>query len=363
MTRVLGLGGADTLATATGRNTHSLVAVTYMVHAAAPGRGGEPEDGHLRDCARHPGAEVPAWPIISDPANARHALNLVGELERATRRAGSKKKEVKDHLEEISAQLGESAPHFVPTFLEEGAHIFLGEANPTYAKQLFDLDREYERVHSLPIDPTRHRAAFEEFSAAGKAAALKPAEADELLLGAILGTRGFGRASRAFLTGIEASLIRYSRAPPEAWDALLSIIGSYPRELVDDLPPAALHQLQPRDAGVSALMRRYSREQAWKLLQAVTVEEKELLYLDRGLIRAQLRTISPELSEAVTRRVFAVIRLARHYSGLQRKAAGEHAPQTRPTATPVAPGISAGAERILNLSTHIEATAVWGATP
>ena len=31
----------------------------------------------------------PAWPILSDPDNAHHALHLVGELEWARRRAGS----------------------------------------------------------------------------------------------------------------------------------------------------------------------------------------------------------------------------------------------------------------------------------
>ena len=32
-------------------------------------------------------AGFPAWPIRHDPANARHALNLVGDLQRATKLA------------------------------------------------------------------------------------------------------------------------------------------------------------------------------------------------------------------------------------------------------------------------------------
>ena len=42
--------------------------------------------GHVRNRA----IGFPAWPIITDPANSRHALNLVGDLNRAAKLARSK---------------------------------------------------------------------------------------------------------------------------------------------------------------------------------------------------------------------------------------------------------------------------------
>lgn len=109
----------------------------------------------------------PAWPILNDPANAQHALNLVADLERAARLARSKPGRAKDAITTLADTLDASAPHFLPTFLEEAARIFLSVENPSYAAQMFAKAREAERRHSLPVDEERHHEVMMEFAYAG----------------------------------------------------------------------------------------------------------------------------------------------------------------------------------------------------
>lgn len=109
----------------------------------------------------------PAWPIIHDPDNARHALNLVGDLEWARRYAKNQAKKVKDPFDALAGDLTNSAPHFVPTLFEELARIFSAVGNEKFAKQYFGRAREVERAHGVPVDPARHEAAFLEFAQSG----------------------------------------------------------------------------------------------------------------------------------------------------------------------------------------------------
>lgn len=109
----------------------------------------------------------PAWPILNDPANAQHALNLVADLERAARLARSKPGRAKDAITALADTLDASAPHFLPTFLEEAARIFLSVENTSYAAQMFAKAREAERRHSLPVDEERHHEVMMEFAYAG----------------------------------------------------------------------------------------------------------------------------------------------------------------------------------------------------
>ncbi len=109
----------------------------------------------------------PARAIITDPANARHALNLVQGLQRAVRQAKSKPGNARDEIVAMAGQLDRSAPHFLPTFLEEAARHFIEAENPRLATQFFSKAREAERVHGLPIDQDHHRAVLLEFALAG----------------------------------------------------------------------------------------------------------------------------------------------------------------------------------------------------
>ena len=124
---------------------------------------GRVEVGHTRRRA----IGFPAWPILNDPENAHHALNLVADLERAGKYAGSKPKQFKESIAALADKLDNSAPHFLPTFFEEAGRIFIAADNGKLAAQMFTQARDAERRHSLPIDETRHAEAVLEFAYAG----------------------------------------------------------------------------------------------------------------------------------------------------------------------------------------------------
>ena len=218
----------------------------------------------------------PAWPIINDPDNAHHALNLVGDLEWARRNAQNNAKRVKERFDALVVTLTSSAPHFVPTLLEELARIFYGAGNVQYARQYFGKAREVERAHALPVDNDRHQSVFVEFAVAGvvgareltaeasaalersdnpadafdymlninaeriragvapyaflprdmrkigKAAGLSADEVDDKLFDSILGLKGFNNAPAGFFNSVVTSLSRYARTRPDAREILLS---------------------------------------------------------------------------------------------------------------------------------------------
>ncbi|MEU6089968.1 hypothetical protein ABZ865_24795 [Streptomyces sp. NPDC047085] len=145
-----------------------------------PGTLGEAEDLALEflGLAREPEApEVgqvrketlgfPAWALVNDPANGHHALALVKDIERLARQAKSKPGNAKDGFEVLGERLGRAVPHFLPTFYEQAARVFLQHENTTYAAAFFGKAREAERVHALAVDEERQRAVFLEFAFAG----------------------------------------------------------------------------------------------------------------------------------------------------------------------------------------------------
>ncbi|MDQ0963678.1 hypothetical protein QFZ66_007556 [Streptomyces sp. B4I13] len=109
----------------------------------------------------------PAWALVNDPANGHHALALVKDVERLARQAKSRPGTAKDGFEELGARLGRAVPHFLPTFYEQAARVFLQYENTTYASAFFGKAREAERVHALTVDEERQRAVFLEFAFAG----------------------------------------------------------------------------------------------------------------------------------------------------------------------------------------------------
>ena len=109
----------------------------------------------------------PAWALVNDPANGKHALAVVKEMERLTRLAGTKPGHAKDGFDEIATRLDRSVPHFLPTYYEQVARIFLGAESATYASSFFGKARDAERRHALAVDEERLREVFLEFAAAG----------------------------------------------------------------------------------------------------------------------------------------------------------------------------------------------------
>ncbi|MFE0515699.1 hypothetical protein ACFW2E_38940, partial [Streptomyces sp. NPDC058964] len=109
----------------------------------------------------------PAWALVNDPANGHHALALVKDVERLARQAKSRPGTAKEGFEELGTRLGRTVPHFLPTFYEQAARVFLQHDNTTYAAAFFGKAREAERVHALAVDEERQRAVFLEFAFAG----------------------------------------------------------------------------------------------------------------------------------------------------------------------------------------------------
>ncbi|WP_329184369.1 hypothetical protein [Actinacidiphila glaucinigra] len=109
----------------------------------------------------------PAWALVNDPANGHHALALVKDVERLARMAKSRAGAAKDGFDALAERLGRAVPHFLPTFHEQAARVFLQHENTTYAAAFFGKARAAERVHGLAVDEDRQRAVFLEFAFAG----------------------------------------------------------------------------------------------------------------------------------------------------------------------------------------------------
>ncbi|WP_299534204.1 hypothetical protein [uncultured Streptomyces sp.] len=109
----------------------------------------------------------PAWALVNDPANGHHALALVKDIERLGRQARTRAGAAKEGFDELGTRLGRAVPHFLPTYYEQVARLFLQAENTTYAATFFGKAREAERVHGLAVDEDRQRAVFLEFAFAG----------------------------------------------------------------------------------------------------------------------------------------------------------------------------------------------------
>ncbi|WP_405683393.1 hypothetical protein [Streptomyces sp. NBC_00057] len=109
----------------------------------------------------------PAWALVNDPANGHHALALVKDIERLGRQARTRAGAAKEGFDALGTRLGRAVPHFLPTYYEQVARLFLQAENTTYAASFFGKAREAERVHGLAVDEDRQRAVFLEFAFAG----------------------------------------------------------------------------------------------------------------------------------------------------------------------------------------------------
>lgn len=157
---------------------------------------------NTRDVGRCPAraAGFPTWPMSQDPANAHHAVNLVGELEWAKRNVSRHGRQVITHFDELTASLTRSVPHFVPTLWEELARIFLGVGKKAYAKRCFHNARDVEHMYAIDVDITQHVAVFTEFAALG-----------------VVGARELS---------IEAAAVSHHMTPQEAFDYFLRLCAA-----------------------------------------------------------------------------------------------------------------------------------------
>ncbi|MFE9692080.1 hypothetical protein [Micromonospora sp. NPDC005806] len=117
--------------------------------------------------ARRRSVGFPAWALVNDPANGRHALALVKDMSRLARTAMSKPGNARDGYQQLAERLGAAAPHFLPTFWEQAGRAFLAADNTRMAGSCFTDARRAEQVHGLTVDEERLREVHLEFAFAG----------------------------------------------------------------------------------------------------------------------------------------------------------------------------------------------------
>ncbi|MBM2622019.1 hypothetical protein JIG36_41605 [Actinoplanes sp. LDG1-06] len=126
--------------------------------------------------ARRQALGFPAWALVHDPANGRHALALVKEMERLARVARSKPGNAKEGYDGLAQRLGDAAPQFLPTFWEQAGRAFVAAENARMAGTCFTEARRAEQVHGLVVDEDRVRDVHLEFAFAGALTAAMLAE-------------------------------------------------------------------------------------------------------------------------------------------------------------------------------------------
>ncbi|WP_406402571.1 hypothetical protein OH805_25460 [Streptomyces sp. NBC_00879] len=109
----------------------------------------------------------PAWALVHDPDNGHHALAVVKEMERLARLVTTKPGLAKDGFDELGERLDRSVPHFLPTFYEQAARLFLAAESRQHASIFFGKARAAEQRHALAVDEERLREVFLEFAGAG----------------------------------------------------------------------------------------------------------------------------------------------------------------------------------------------------
>lgn len=107
----------------------------------------------------------PEWVLVHHPADGRHALAVVPELQKLAKQIRSRPKAALDGYLGIADRFARTLPHVLPTFYEQAARIFLAAGQDTYALQLFNKARKAEAVHGLPVDLDRLDEIYLEFAA------------------------------------------------------------------------------------------------------------------------------------------------------------------------------------------------------
>ncbi|MFG1952071.1 hypothetical protein [Micromonospora sp. NPDC048830] len=108
----------------------------------------------------------PEWVLVHHPADGRHALAVVPELQKLAKQVRSRPKAALDGHQAVADRFARTLPHFLPTFYEQAARVFLAAGQDTYATQLFNKARKAEAQHGLPVDLHRLDEVYLEFASA-----------------------------------------------------------------------------------------------------------------------------------------------------------------------------------------------------
>jgi hypothetical protein len=126
-----------------------------------------PESSGAVGLALHGALGFPESALIIDPKNARYALGVVKDLNRLGRMAKGRPGASKEGMEKLGATLGNSVPHFLPSYFEQCGRIFMALENTVYAGAMFVKARAAENTFGLVVNEDHRRAAFLEFAFAG----------------------------------------------------------------------------------------------------------------------------------------------------------------------------------------------------
>ncbi|MFK3978877.1 hypothetical protein ACI2K4_00725 [Micromonospora sp. NPDC050397] len=108
----------------------------------------------------------PEWVLVHHPADGRHALAVVPELQKLAKQARSRPKAALDGHQVIADRFARTLPHLLPTFFEQAARVFLAAGQDAYATQLLNKARKAEAQHGLPVDLDRLDEVYLEFASA-----------------------------------------------------------------------------------------------------------------------------------------------------------------------------------------------------
>jgi hypothetical protein len=192
--------------------------------------------------ARRQALGFPAWALVHDPANGRHALALVKEMERLARVAKSKPGNAKEGYDTLAVRLGAAAPQFLPTFWEQAGRAFIAGDNARMAGSCFTEARRAEQVHGLVVDEDRVRDVHLEFAFAGALTATmlteyargvtqrRPAlEAYELVRALAVRRVAGGLAPHASMAADLARLAKAAGLDPQAQaDGVVAVLLTFP---------------------------------------------------------------------------------------------------------------------------------------
>lgn len=109
----------------------------------------------------------PASVVLHDPAHARAALAIAGEMREITDLARSKPSKARARVTVLTDSLAQRDPALIPYVLEEVGRLFIEQGNRPWAGQMLAKAREAEETHALSVDEARHHAVMMEFARAG----------------------------------------------------------------------------------------------------------------------------------------------------------------------------------------------------
>ena len=225
----------------------------------------------------------PAWALVHDPANGHHALALVKDIEKISRRAKSKPGTAKEGFEALASRLAAAVPHFLPTYYEQAARSFLVAENTTYATSFFTRAREAEQAYGLKIDEDAQAASFLEFALAGALSAKSLTAYGKGLAARCSPEEAYARFRRICVERVAGGLPPYTNMPKD-----LKRLAKAAKLDTADEDAAVARELLPLSATGKAGVG------FWKAYQPALVRAGAADKRVRGLLLGMLTTMGNE---------------------------------------------------------------------